>query len=311
MGLRTLADIRMRDPFVLRAGHGQYVLFGTTDENLWGGPGTGFDCYTSSDLEHWDGPIAAFRPPSEFWGTTQFWAPEVHAHDGRYFMFATFAAIDAGRLTRGTASLVADSPTGPFHPWSEGPLTPSEQPCLDGTLYIDGRGDPWLVYSRGAEGTLAAPGLADGEMCARRLTHDLKAAIGNPIFLFRSTDAKWSRPLTLPPGEKPPAGLFLADEPYFTDGAFLVRVGATLFMLWSSFGERGYAMGVACSPSGDVLGPWQQSELPLWPHNGGHGMIFADDANRRFMVFHTPNETPNERVRMVAVSCTEAGIFLA
>ena len=87
----ALSDIRMRDPFLLDAGAGGYYLFGTTDENLWGGPGTGFDCYRSMNLTSWQGPFPAFRPASGFWGTTQFWAPEVHAHDGWFAMLATFA----------------------------------------------------------------------------------------------------------------------------------------------------------------------------------------------------------------------------
>ncbi len=85
MGQR-LTDIRMRDPFVLTLTSGGYVLFGTTDTNLWGGRATGFDCYTSDDLATWEGPMPAFRPPTGFWADTQFWAPEVFARDGRFFM---------------------------------------------------------------------------------------------------------------------------------------------------------------------------------------------------------------------------------
>ena len=65
-----LSDIRIRDPFILESSPGTFVLFGTTDENVWGGPATGFDCYTSSDLDRWEGPIAAFRPPEDFWSDT-------------------------------------------------------------------------------------------------------------------------------------------------------------------------------------------------------------------------------------------------
>ena len=43
-----LSEIRMRDPFIIESAPGEYTLFGTTDTNLWGGPGTGFDCYSST-----------------------------------------------------------------------------------------------------------------------------------------------------------------------------------------------------------------------------------------------------------------------
>jgi len=234
---KRLSDLRMRDPFILRLSSGGFVLFGTTDTNLWGGPATGFDCYTSDDLATWEGPIPAFRPPVGFWADTQFWAPEVVAHDDRFFMFATFASTDPNEGPRGVQVLVSDEPTGPFVPWSEGPVTPRDVPCLDGTLFLDDDDVPWLVYSRGAEGVPGGPaGIRDGEMYARRLTDDLTAAAGSPLLLFTASTAPWSKPLWFPEGVEPPEQLNLAKNPLFTDGPFLVRSGrGALFMLWSSF----------------------------------------------------------------------------
>lgn len=295
----------MRDPFILEAAPDNFVLFGTTDTKLWGGPATGFDCYTSSDLQQWAGPIAAFRPPVDFWSDTQFWAPEVHAYQGRFFMFATFASSRSH--IRGVAVLVSDAPTGPFAPWSDGPVTPGEVPCLDGTFFVDDDSQPWLVYSRGAEGALGgAPGLADGEMHAVRLSHDLRAALGSPELLFRASSASWSKPLWFPEGVEPPEELNLANDPLFTDGPFVVRSPTgRLLMLWSSFGDDGYALGVAVSESSSVLGPWAQKPEPVWPLNGGHGMIFGDK-----LAFHYPNDTPNERVKLVSVEITADDIRL-
>lgn len=304
----------MRDPFVIEANPGEYVLFGTTDENLWGGPGTGFDCYTSSDLADWSGPYPAFRPEPGSWATTQFWAPEVFAYGERYFMLATMASAPTPptRMVRGTCVLVADKPTGPFTPWSDGPVTPVEVPCLDGTLFIDDKQTPWIVYSRGAEGIPGgAPGIADGEMYARQLSADLKQPAGEPVLLFHSSAAPWSKPLWFPPGVEPPEQLNLAKDPLFTDGAFLIRgPQGKLFMLWSAFGEAGYAMGVATSESGNILGPWVQNPKPLWPLNGGHGMILQDSGGKNYLVFHAPNDTPNERVQMVEVLINTDGLEL-
>jgi hypothetical protein len=306
-----LSDIRIRDPFILESSPGSFVLFGTTDENVWGGPATGFDCYTSSDLDRWEGPIAAFRPPEDFWSDTQFWAPEVHAYDGRFFMFATFVASSS--RVRGVAVLVSDQPTGPFVPWSDGPLTPPGIPCLDGTLFIDDDSQPWLVYSRGSEGIPGgAAGIADGEMYALRLSGDLREPMGTPELLFTASSAPWSRPLSFPAGVEPPPALNLATDPLFTDGPFLVRsLSGALLMLWSSFGEEGYAMGVATSVSGSILGPWAQSTEPLWARNGGHGMLLAASTGTNHLVFHTPNDTPHERATLVEVELTSGGLALA
>ncbi len=306
-----LGDIRMRDPFVLRVESGDYYLYGTTDENLWGGPATGFDCYRSADLDEWQGPFPAFRPPAGFWADTQFWAPEVHPYRGRFALLATFASADPAAGPRGVAVLIADDAAGPFVPWSDGPVTPRDVACLDGTLFVDDADRPWIVYSRGAEGTPAAPGPADGEMYARPLTDDLRAPAGAPTLLFRASSASWSKPLWFPPGVEAPEQLHLAKDPLFTDGPFLIRgPDRALLMLWSSFGEEGYAMGVAVSASGSVLGPWVQQDEPLWARNGGHGMVFADHEGETRLVFHWPNETPDERVRTARVTVEADGIRL-
>ncbi|GIF23049.1 glycosyl hydrolase family 43 [Paractinoplanes tereljensis] len=303
----------MRDPFILEASPGKFVLYGTTDPNLWGGPATGFDCFISDDLESWDGPLPAFRPPAGFWADTQFWAPEVVGRDGRFFMFATFASADPQAGPRGIQVLVADEATGPFAPWSDGPVTPRDVPCLDGTLHLDDDGTPWLVYSRGAEGIPGGePGISDGEMYALRLSADLRAPVGSPALLFRASAAAWSKPLWFPPGVEPPEQLNLGKDPLFTDGPYLVRsAGGSLQMLWSSFGDEGYAMGVAKSASGTVAGPWSQRDEPLWARNGGHGMIFTDSRGVSRLVFHWPNDTPSERVKLVPVEITDDDIRIS
>jgi beta-xylosidase len=307
-----LTDIRMRDPYVLILNDGSYALFGTTDTNLWGGPATGFDCYTSTDLAEWEGPFPAFRPPADFWADTQFWAPEVISHDGRFFMAATFASSESSSGPRGIQILVAKAATGPYEPWSDGPITPREFPCLDGTFFFDDEGTAWLVYSRGAEGIPGGPpGISDGEMYAVQLTSDLRSTIGAPTLLFTASSAPWSKPLRFPEGVEPPEQLNLAKDPLFTDGPFLLRqADGSLLMIWSSFGEEGYAIGVATSSSGQVIGPWAQQAEPLWARNGGHGMVFTDTKGNMWLVFHWPNDTPHERVKLASVQVTSGGLQL-
>lgn len=304
----SLAKIRMRDPFILESSLGKFVLYGTTDENPWGGHAVGFDCYTSDDLLTWSGPVPAFRPPAGFWSDTQFWAPEVYHYDDRFYMLASFGD-STGTHARGVAVLVADDPTGPFEPWSEGPVTPSAYPCLDGTLHLDADGHPWLVYGRGAEGSPdGAAGIADGEMYALRLSSDLKAAAGEPHLLFTASSASWSQPMSFPEGIQPPQGLNLPNDPRFTDGPFIVQSpGTPLRMLWSSHGRDGYTLGVATSTSGLITGPWEQHDEVLWAGNGGHGMILTT-SGRNYLVFHTPNDTPHERVTLIEVDITPQGI---
>ncbi len=64
-----------------------------------------------------------------------------------------------------------------------------------------------------------------------------------------------------------------------------------LLMLWSSFGDSGCAMGMACADSGSVTGPWRQLEKPLVHSDGGHGMVFRDFSGALWGTYHTPNRS--------------------
>ncbi|MDQ0826011.1 hypothetical protein QFZ60_002184 [Arthrobacter sp. B2I5] len=61
------------------------------------------------------------------------------------------------------------------------------------------------------------------------------------------------------------------------------------------------AMGIAESVSGTITGPWIQHDRPLWSSNGGHGMILRTSKGQDYLVFHWPNNTPDERVKLTEV----------
>lgn len=268
-------DIQMRDPFVLRRDDERmYYLYGSTDPDIWKGKAIGFDVYRSRDLTQWEGPFPAFRPAPGFWSDTNYWAPEVHAYRGKYYMFATFKADG---VCRGTQALVADHPLGPFLPHSDGPLTPRDWECLDGTLWIDDAGAPWLVFCR------EWVQVVNGTVCALPLSPELDRAAGEPVLLFSAKDAAWVEPV------KNGAG-------YVTDGPYAYTcAGGELLLLWSSFRQGRYALAVARSQSGGILGPWTHEAEPLYENDGGHGMIFRSFDGRTMLALHTPNRTPDER----------------
>jgi arabinan endo-1,5-alpha-L-arabinosidase len=291
-------EIQIRDPFVVPiAAEGMYYLFGTTDSNCWTGRGTGFNGYKSRDLLEWEGPVPAFRPPADFWATTNFWAPEVHPFNGRFYMFASFKA---DRRYRGTQILVSDAVSGPYQPLTDGPVTPSDWECLDGTLHVDADGNPWIVFCH------EWIQVHNGAIYAMRLSHDLKRPEGRPFFLFNASEGPWVQR-----SEWPEAGSQHRFPTYVTDGPFLLRLaGGALIMLWSSFGAQGYAMGVARSVTGHVTGPWQQEAQPLWAKDGGHGMIFNTFDGRLMLTFHSPNNTPDERPVFVEIEETADSVCL-
>lgn len=283
-GYLTPDQIQMRDPFVLSVPEEKkYYLFGTTDPSCWKGPFYGFDCFISEDLEHWQGPVAAFRPREDFWGTQNYWAPEVHRYRGKYYMLASFKA--PGRC-RGTQILRAEKPEGPYEPVSDSPVTPKDWECLDGTLYVDPKGQPWIVFCH------EWAQIIDGEILAMPLKKDLTAPSGEPVRLFAASEAWWAQ--GRPWKERDPQSQ-LDSLSYVTDGPFLVEdPEGGLIMLWSGRGPKGYAMGSAHS-DGSILGPWKQNPHLAFEEDGGHGMVFRTLEGKLMMTVHQPNQTPKER----------------
>lgn len=266
----TTDQIHIRDPYVALL-DGTYYLYGTGGGTCWDGYEHSFYAYKSDDLAHWEGPFEVFRAPEGFWATENFWAPEMHPYKGAYYLFASFHA--PGKR-RGTQILRAESPLGPFVVWSEAPVTPPDWESLDGTLYVDGEGKPWMVFCH------EWLQVQDGTMAIVPLTEDLRAPAGEAVVLFAASEAPWRHP----------------DNPnHVTDGPFLYTTQTgKLLMLWSTNGPTGYTIGFAQSDNG-ILGPWKQAEKPLFDKDGGHGMLFRDKTGRLLLTIHAPNQSPLER----------------
>ncbi len=263
-------DIHIRDPFIL-PDNGKYYLYGSRGNQTWAGC-TGLDVYESSDLENWSEPVEAFTKPENFWADRNFWAPEVHKYNGEYYMFVSFKAEG---VCRGTQILKASSPMGPFLVHSDGPVTPRDWECLDGTLYVE-NGVPYMVFCH------EWSQVEDGEMCVIELTRDLKAPVGEPKLLFRASAPSWSDGLK--PGK------------YVTDGPYLYRTqGGRLLMIWSSFSKKAYCEGIAYSDNGSIFGTWSHDDRMLFEKDGGHGMIFKTNEGDLKFICHIPNNSPHER----------------
>lgn len=268
-------DIHIRDPFILFHDN-RYYLYGSRGAEAWG-KCTGLDVYLSDNLEDWSSPTEAFTPPMGFWSDRHFWAPEVHKYHDKFYMFVSFKSETR---CRGVQILQAETPAGPFVPHSDGPVTPSDWECLDGTLYIDKEGNPYIVFCH------EWLQVTDGEMCAMRLSGDLKTAATEPWVLFRASEPAWA---------------LKNAEAYVTDGPFLFRTKEDrLLMIWSSMAAEGYCEAVSYSDNGEITGKWLHEEELLFAKDGGHGMIFSAGDKLEF-VFHSPNSAPLERPVLVDI----------
>ena len=277
-------QINIRDPFVVYE-NGKYYLYGTRAKDF-GYRTKGFDVYISDDLIDWSEPIECFNSEKYGLNSAVNWAPEVHKYNGKYYMFATFTQENG---MKGTYSLCADSPLGPFIPNSNGALTPNDWECLDGTLYIDESGTPYLIFCH------EHMQIVDGTICCVKLNESLDSSCGDVATMFSASSCEYTDPI--------------GNENHFvTDGPFMYRSKTgELFMIWSSFIKGKYAE-LAVKFRDGKLGLEFEHMKPLIDSDGGHGMIFSDGENTYF-TYHTPNTKGREHPEFCMIE--DNGCFIS
>lgn len=289
-----IRDVHISDPFILAdpVSKKYYTYVQFADRDRFPDVYAGEPCFyvlESRDLVHWSRPEVAFRKGG-FWADSDYWAPEVHIWKGKYYLISSFRARGTYRRCQ---CLAADSPKGPFKPVSGKPVTPEGWHCLDGTLYEDKRGKPWMVFCH------EWLQVNDGQICAVPLSDDLGKAEGEPVILFRASDGPW-------------AAKTMKGSGWVTDGPFLHRLkSGVLIMLWSSFSDKGgYTTGYARSLSGDIQGPWIQEQQPLYAMDGAHSMLFTTFGGQLMMALHCPNRHEAKRILLFEMEESFDGIHI-
>lgn len=266
------STVTVRDPFIL-VENGNYYAYGT-----------GWHCYrnTSGKLDGAFedlGEVVKLRDPAI--AGCNHWAPEVHKYNGAYYMITTYNNLKTEH--RGCTVLKSETPEGPFVEISDGFVTPADWDAIDGTLYVDPTGQPWMVFVH--EWTCMPD--HNGSFAAAKLSEDLTHFVSEPIELFKARDPEWAT-----------NGV--------TDGCWMYTTkSGDLLMIWSNFDEAGYCVGVARSTNGRLDGEWIQedrlySRSMVDDYDGGHAMIFTDTDGQMYLAFHSPN-TPTEERRETAV----------
>ena len=244
--------------------------------------GTGGKLWKSKDLRYWDGPytVAETDPASWMGPEPMIWAAELHPYKDKYYYFATFTnpevkiGIFRGNEIERRAChvLVSDKAEGPYRPMEDKTYLPAEKPTLDGTLWVDTDGKPYMVYCYEWLQTW------DGTIEKIELKPDLSGSMGEGQLLFRASDSPWSREVI--------DGDTVASK--VTDGPYLFRTQTgRLGMIWTSWIYDVYTQGVAYSESGTLDGPWVQEEQPITPPNFGHGMLFRTFDGQLLMSVHS------------------------
>ena len=283
----SLEEISLSDPFV----------YPDADSRTYYLTGTGGRLYKSKDLKMWTGPYPIIDLSGTWMEGNFVAAAEIHEIGGKFYYAGTWS--DRSTLIEQvprrynvprnqTQLLVADSPEGPFKPLMADPefcLGPEDWDIIDGTLYQE-NDTTYMVFVH--EWTQ----LIDGTMDYMPLSKDLTHRTAEPTTIFRASEAPWSKEMNSI-GE---ATFGLRMPGWVTDGPQLFRTGTgRLGMLWSSWGERRYAQGVAYSESGSLKGPWVQEEEAFMSDNSGHGMLFTTfEGKRLFIVHHAEPDGPRK-----------------
>lgn len=279
-----LDSIVLSDPFILA----------DAKTKLYYMTGTGGALWKSKDLKLWEGPYRIAKTDSTSWmgPSPMIWAAEIHSYQNKYYYFATFTnrnvKIDTVNGTaierRACHVLVSDEPDGPFVPMKDETYLPANMPTLDGTLWIDKDGKPYMVYCYEWLQNL------NGTIEKIELKKDLSGTVGKSTLLFRASEAPWSREKDANGNDKPNK---VTDGPWL----FETKTGR-LGMIWTSWIYDVYTQGVAYSTSGTLDGPWVQEKEPVTPPNFGHGMLFRTFDGKLLMSVHSHKEV-NGRYRRI------------
>jgi len=261
--------IHMGDPFVIQH-DGRYFLFGTN------APNEGFRCLMSNDLVNWEEKGWAYREATDSWAKSHYWAPEVEIYRGKFYM--TYSAMNkASNPPRLLIALaVSDKPEGPYHdlhaPWFDFGYS-----AIDGHIFVDDDGKPYLYYSRNG----VQDGYSFGIMYGVALADDLSKPVGEPVKLMEA-DQPWEK--------------VRYAENRCNEGAFVLKHQGRYYMTYSANHTGFPHYGIGYATADQPLGPWKKAEenpiaatnLAIGVSGPGHSCIISSpDGTEMFIVYHT------------------------
>jgi arabinan endo-1,5-alpha-L-arabinosidase len=141
-------QVSVHDPVMTKEGNTWYV-FST-------GPGITF--YSSIDMKNWR-PEGRVFPTEPEWAKRvapgfdgQIWAPDIHRHDGKYYLYYAVSAF--GKITSGVGVTVNKTldPRSPDYRWVDQGLVLQSVPgrdlwnAIDPNIVEDGEGRAWMAF---------------------------------------------------------------------------------------------------------------------------------------------------------------------
>ena len=266
------------DPFVLLA-DGQYWHYSTNDPE-------GYRVQVSDDLVHWEDRGYCLHK-NDVTGEKWFWAPEILALDGKYYMVYT--------ADEHLGLAVADSPAGPFVQTKKEWL--SEKNAIDGHFHIAPDGAVYLYYVRFDRGNVIyGVRLADSTASFAQLAAagDLRIDETAEVRLME-TEEEWETHMGR-----------------VAEGPFVLRHGGKYYLTYSAndYQSPRYAIGYAVSD--EPLGPYRkypgnpilQRKEPI-TGVGHHSFTTSKDGSRLICVYHCHNSLTAIHPRLTCIDPAE------
>ena len=184
---KKTSDLNIRDPFItVDREEGCYYLITSTRKQGRGA----LIAYKSLDLEMWGEVGYVYQARTDYIGNSHFWAPDFYLYKGNYYCFITVGRTADPFINMGTTILKGGtSPVDgyvPLLPPDQLNITPADMVALDGSLYVDDQGVPYMVFCH--EWTQ----VKDGGVWAVKLKEDLSGADGETWKLFSASESGWA-----------------------------------------------------------------------------------------------------------------------
>jgi GH43 family beta-xylosidase len=263
------------DPFVLRHDDAWYA-YGTRIPAL---PDRVLEVLRSRDMVRWEslgGALDRVDAPT----AKDYWAPEVAAIDGRWYLYYSTGVGDRHHRLR---VAVADEPAGPYRD-SGGVLTPEDDPfTIDASPFRDDDGTWYLYYARDfLDGD--RPGTA---VVVDRLRDPLSLA-GERRTLLRAT-SDWQR--------------YQRDRPMYgavydwhtIEGPHVVKRHGRYWLLYSGGAWTASTYGLSWAVADDPMGPFMAPEsdgplllrtIPGRVIGPGHASVAIGPDGSDYLVYH-------------------------
>ena len=264
----------------------------------------GIKMFKSRDLNMWR-DLGNVYNTSGLYSNYTYWAADMYRWKDNVYCIATAVSANgsADDFTSAKSNTVFKGDYGP-----EGAIWPlnrdhvnlipeTDTQNIDGSLYVDESGTPWIVYCREAATEITEKGY-DAGVYAYKMNDDLTSTVGEPVRLFNGSDSKYACAVDVRDGK----AVYIADAPML----WRDPSSGNLICIWSHYAkqpgnddQKWYSIGQAVSTSGKIEGPWEHAGI-VNNYDGGHGCIFEDlDGNLKLAYHLNPALSRNGKPHLV------------